>query len=79
MSGKVLTHQKRVELESGHITEIPKAQRRSIGKPLDNYVANYSLAKDGMRAAYATGYYTMQQIAKAFDVHYSTVSRAVNK
>ncbi len=71
--------QKRVVSESGHITEIPKVQRRSIAKPLDYYIVNYSQIKDGMRAAFTTGNYTMQQIAKAFGVHYSTVSRAVDK
>jgi hypothetical protein len=30
-----------------------------------------------MVAAYATGDYTMQQIADYFGVHYATVSRAV--
>jgi predicted DNA-binding protein YlxM (UPF0122 family) len=30
-----------------------------------------------MAAAYATGDYTMQEIAECFDVHYATVSRAV--
>ena len=29
--------------------------------------------------AYASGDYTLQQIATAFSVHYSTVSRAVNQ
>lgn len=32
-----------------------------------------------MMAAYATGDYTLQQIADAFDVHYATVSRALNR
>jgi len=32
-----------------------------------------------MKKAYASGDYTMQKIAEAFGVHYSTVSRAVNK
>jgi DNA-directed RNA polymerase specialized sigma54-like protein len=31
-----------------------------------------------MVAAYATGDYTLQAVADAFGVHYSTVSRAVN-
>ncbi len=32
-----------------------------------------------MAEAYATGDYTMQQIADCFDVHYATVSRVVAK
>jgi DNA-directed RNA polymerase specialized sigma54-like protein len=31
-----------------------------------------------MAAAYATGDYTLQAIADAFSVHYSTVSRTIN-
>ena len=34
--------------------------------------------KQGMAAAYATSDYTLQAVADAFDVHYSTVSRAIN-
>ena len=35
--------------------------------------------KAAMAAAYATGDYTMQQIADCFGVHYATVSRAVKR
>jgi putative transposase len=35
--------------------------------------------KAAMAAAYATGDYTMQEIASCFGVHYSTVSRAVKQ
>jgi len=35
--------------------------------------------KAAMAAAYATGDYTMQEIATCFGVHYSTVSRAVRQ
>lgn len=71
--------QSQIKGESGDLTEIPKAQRRSLGKPLNTYVKEYSDAKEGMRKAYETGDYTMQHIADAFGVHYSTVSRAINK
>jgi predicted DNA-binding protein YlxM (UPF0122 family) len=33
----------------------------------------------GMVQAYSTGDYTMKEIAKHFDVHYSTVSKAIKK
>ena len=71
--------QSQIKTGLNELTEIPKAQRRSIGQPLSFYVENYSSAKEGMRKAYATGDYTMQQIAKVFGVHYSTVSRAVKR
>ncbi|MGR9046741.1 MAG: hypothetical protein ACU83N_15750 [Gammaproteobacteria bacterium] len=71
--------QSQIQTESGDLKEIPKAQRRPLGKPLSYYVESFPHAKDGMENAYASGDYTMQQIAEAFGVHYSTVSRAVNE
>lgn len=70
--------QKHIQVESGDLKEIPKAQRRPPGEPLSDYVETCPNAKEGMRKAYESGDYTLQQIANAFGVHYSTVSRAVN-
>jgi REP-associated tyrosine transposase len=61
------------------IEEIPRIQRRPPAKPLTHYVEKFADAKQGMQKAYQTGDYTMQQIAAAFKVHYSTVSRAVKQ
>ncbi len=61
----------------GKQKEIPRAQRRALAKSLEYYRDTFPDAKDGMRAAYATGDYTLQQVADAFGVHYSTVSRAL--
>ena len=58
--------------------EIPRLQRRALAKSLKYYHASFDDAKAGMLAAYATGDYTLQAVADAFGVHYSTVSRAVN-
>ena len=71
--------QNQIQVESGDLKEIPKAQRRPLGKSLNDYVETFGNAKEGMKKAYASGDYTMQQIADAFNVHYSTVSRVVNK
>ncbi len=60
------------------IREIPRLQRRALAKSLDYYRDTFDDAKSGMVAAYATGDYTLQAIADAFGVHYSTVSRAIN-
>ena len=49
-----------------------------MAKSLDYYRDQFDDAKQGMAAAYATGDYTLQAVADAFEVHYSTVSRAVN-
>ena len=60
------------------IGEIPRAQRRPLAKPLTHYRKRAD-AKQGMAAAYATGDYTMREIANVFGVHYATVSRAVKQ
>lgn len=59
------------------IGEIPRAQRRPLAKPISHYRCKLTDPKQAMAAAYATGDYTMQEIADHFDVHYATVSRAV--
>ncbi len=69
--------QKQIKTVSNSFKEIPRVQSRAMGQPLSYYVDEFSTAKKGMQKAYATGDYTMQQIASAFGVHYSTVSRAV--
>ena len=59
------------------LKEIPRAQHRPPAKPLAYYQAHHQTSKTAMAEAYATGDYTMNEIADYFDVHYSTVSRAV--
>ena len=61
------------------MTEIPHTQRRPLAKPLECYRDTIADSKAAMVAAYATGDYTMQEIATCFRVHYATVSRAVKK
>lgn len=60
------------------LTEVPRAQRRTPAKPLAYYVRRAD-PKQGMQLAYASGDYTLSQIAEHFGVHYSTVSRAVGR
>ena len=61
------------------LAEIPRTQRRPLAQPLTYYRESIADPKAAMSAAYATGDYTMRQIADAFGVHYSTVSRALKK
>jgi putative transposase len=61
------------------ITEIPRAQRRPVAKPLADYLSNATDRTSAMAQAYATGDYTMAQIADYLGVHYATISRAVGK
>jgi len=44
---------------------------------LPQYEQQHPSRNAAMRAAYASGAYTMAQIAEHFGVHYMTVSRAV--
>jgi len=59
------------------LDEVPRAQHRPTGKPLEDYVTSYTDPKMGMAKAYLSGDYTLKEIAHQFGVHYSTVSRAV--
>lgn len=60
------------------LDEIPRMQRRPIAKPLTDYLTKYADKPQlGMAMAYLAGDYAMKQIADAFGVHYTTVSRAV--
>lgn len=59
----------------------PKSLKPNAGSR-PNHLATmeaFPSSQDGMRNAFVTGDYTLQQIAQAFGVHYSTVSRVVNK
>ena len=75
----VETMRRRLETDTKFASkEIPRTQRRALAKSLAYYRDEFDDAKQGMAAAYATGDYTMQAIADAFSVHYSTVSRTIN-
>ena len=65
--------------EDYDLKEIPRAQRRAIGKPLGWYGEHAGNREQGIVAAYLSGDYTMKEIADWFGVHYSTVSRAVKR
>jgi len=61
------------------LREVPRAQRRPLAKPLVEFARRYRDRREAMARAFQTGVYTMQEIADFFDVHYSTVSRAVRQ
>ena len=60
------------------LREVPRAQRRALAEPLAGFARRYP-RDEAMARAFATGVYTMQEIAAFFGVHYSTVSRAVRR
>jgi REP element-mobilizing transposase RayT len=57
-------------------TEIPKTQRRAAAPPLAHF-ATLPERNTAMAQAYATGCYSLKEIAQTFGLHYATVSRAV--
>ena len=57
------------------LREISRAQRRAMAKTLSEYASTAANAKEAMYHAYASGSYSMQEIADYFSVHYATVSR----
>ncbi len=77
LGGESLLKRMQKLADKAAIGEIPRAQRRPPAKPLSHYRHKLADANQAMTAAYATGDYTMQEIADHFDVHYATVSRAV--
>ncbi|WP_062118234.1 transposase [Collimonas pratensis] len=71
-------HRMQNSLDS-EIPEIPRVQRRPEAQPLSFYSEREHEAPQAMAAAFATGNYTLREIAEHFGVHYSTVSRAIKK
>ncbi len=61
------------------LTEVPRAQRRALVKPLIWFEQHYSVRHEAMARAFLAGVFSMQEIADHFGVHYSTVSRAVRR
>lgn len=57
--------------------EVPRAQRRGPAAPIETFVALPLPRHQAMAQAYGTGRHSMAAIARAFGVHYATVSRAV--
>ena len=56
---------------------IPLVQQRATAPMLSAIRRRYSNRDDGIRAAYETGAYSYQEIARHFEVHFTTVGRIV--
>ena len=61
------------------LSEIPLTQHRKPAKSLQQYQEDHAGVNDAIVAAYLSGGYTMNEIARYFGCHYSTVSRIVAK
>ena len=60
------------------LSEIPASQRRPMPISLDFYAQKYNDRDQAMLAAYQSGGYSMKDLAKYFDLHYTSVSRIIN-
>lgn len=73
-----LAMQQRLDQDGKHGSrEIPRLQRRALAKLLNYYRDSFDHEKQGTAAAYATGDYTLQQVADEFVVHSATEIRTV--
>ncbi|GLR11223.1 transposase [Chitinimonas prasina] len=61
------------------LREIPRAQRRPVGKPLGWYAGQYPERNTAIVEAYRSGGYTLQEVAEYFGLHYASVSRIVSR
>ena len=72
---EVQKHMSQKQNDSIHIT---KRSKKSPKKPIGEIVSRAVDRKEAMNEIYKTGHYTMFEIAAYFNVHYSTVSRAIH-
>ncbi len=61
------------------LSEIPIAQKRSVAKPLEYYIARYKDRDKAILEAYSSGAYSMKEIGGQVGLHYSRVSRIIRK
>lgn len=61
------------------LSEIPKAQKRSMPKSIEEYVMMTGSRDEAIVAAYKSGGYTLQDIGSHFGIHYSTISRIIHR
>ncbi len=63
----------------GEATEVPRVQREAPPRPLPAFARRYEDRREAMARAHLDGGYTLAAVARHFDVHYSTVSRAARR
>lgn len=68
--------QSRIEQREA-LQEIPRRQRAGRARSLSEFAAEADSRDAAIRAAYASGGYTLNEIGKYFGLHYSRVSRIV--
>lgn len=65
--------------DRGSLAEIPRVQWQAPPPPLEVFAAEAADREEAMARAYLSGGYSQARIARHFQVHYSTVSRAVRR
>ncbi|WP_420348888.1 transposase [Pelagibius sp.] len=63
----------------GSLAEIPRAQWQAPPPPLQDFAEQAQSRDEAMALAYQSGHYSQASIAAYFDVHYSSVSRAIRR
>lgn len=85
LGGEAFAEQVRAQQGMARTTtldEITRAQRRAFAPSLADFPTQYDsreMRNEALAAAYATGAYTMYEIAAHFGVHYATVSRSMRQ
>ena len=61
------------------LSEIPKSQRKAKPKVIEYYLKQANNRDDAILRAWNSGGYTQKSIADYFSIHYSRVSKIINK
>ena len=59
--------------------DVPLIQHRGMPKRLEEYREQSNSRNEAIRLAFSSGGYTMKQIGGFFELHYTSISRIVNK
>ncbi|QVL48990.1 MAG: hypothetical protein KFB96_00110 [Thiocapsa sp.] len=59
------------------LREVPQAKRRPVPRALPNYERAHADRNQAIKAAYASGGYTMQEIGDYFGLHCSRISKII--
>lgn len=62
-----------------NINDVPKLQTLPVAKPLSKYEKLFPERNDAIREAFNSGGYTMTAIGDYFNLHYTSISRIVNR
>jgi hypothetical protein len=70
---------KTVEQDKRTLQDVPRIQVRALPKTLDKYSDLTDSRNEAIKAAFNSGGFTMKEIGDYFGLHYTSVSRIVNK